>query len=335
MMIYAAFNREIQEGKIRPAYLFLGEESFLAESGASILTDKLLAPDEKSMNLSVFYGSDADSLPEALITMPVFGGHKVTIVRHAQELNERNQEAVLSYLTNPPTDGCLILLMKKLDKRKNFYKGLTGKIEHIECNKLRFNQLNIWIKEYISQWNKRLDNEALGRLTAINWPGLHELAGELDRLTLLVGDADVITARDVEEQGASSFAFSRWALTDAIAAGDMKSALSSSENLQFWSIKPMQIIYDLHKLFSGLWMVKWYDQNKKIGIGQKESGLHSFVFKKYLGYSKKISRKAIEDGLQRLLEADLNIKRGIRQPTIEVNMLVIDLARTTGKQAVR
>jgi DNA polymerase-3 subunit delta len=331
-MTYTAFKQEFVKGKIRPAYLFLGEEDFLAESGAAILTDKLLTPDEKSMNLSIFYGSEAVGLSDALNTMPVFGGYKVTIVRQAQDLNAKNQEVVLNYLANPPDDGCLILLSRKIDKRKNLLKEIFVKIEIVECDKPRPQQLNVWIKEHIAQWNKRLDQEALGKLTSINWPGLRELAGELDRLTLLVGDTEVITAKDIEAQGGGSYLFVRWALTDAVAAGDIKSALLSLENLQFWNSKPMQIINDLYRLFNGLWIVKYFVQRNKIGEGKQNSGLHPFVYDKYTGYAKKISHKAIEDGLLRLFEADLNIKRGIRQPDIELSMLVIDLASATRKR---
>ncbi|MCF7810122.1 DNA polymerase III subunit delta [bacterium] len=333
-MNFPTFRQMVQKDKIRPAYFFLGEEDFLAESGAAILTDKLLTPTEKSMNLSVFYGSEAISLPEALNTMPVFGGYKVTIVRHAQELNAKNQEAVIDYLKNPPNDGCLILLSRKVDKRKFLFKNLNKNIETVECDKPRFQRLNAWIKEYVAQWNKKLDNEALGKLTAINWPGLRELAGELDRLTLQVGDAEIITVKDIEDQGGGSYLFERWALSDAVAVGDLKKALISLENLHFWNTKPMQIINDLFKLFNGLWIVKYYIQHNKVVEGKQESGLHQFVYKKYTDYSRAIPRKVIEDGLLRLVEADLNIKRGIRQPAIELNMLVVDLTRAIGKRNI-
>ena len=56
-MNFVTFRQLVQKGKIRPAYFFLGEEDFLAENGAEILTNKLLTPDEKSMKSSKMTGT--------------------------------------------------------------------------------------------------------------------------------------------------------------------------------------------------------------------------------------------------------------------------------------
>ena len=327
-MNYSEFKKEIEKGKVRPAYFFVGEEDFLAANGIQAIIDKALQPDERTLNLTIFYGQDADGLLEALSALPVFAARRVTVVREAQDLKGRNFEAVLKYLEAPPEDGCLILRAGDVKKRKSFLSKVSAKIKPINCGKLRSNQLAGWMTEYVSKLGKRLDSEALGKLTSINWPSMLELAGELERLTLLVGDVEIISARDVEELGKMSFVFERWSLTDAIGTGDLNAAQNAATNLQFWNLKPTQIIGDLHRMFHKLWLIKWFQKQRKMDRAREKTGLHAFVFTKYTNYARRISEKALADGIMRILEADLNIKRGLRQSGQEVSLLVLELAQT-------
>lgn len=343
-MEYNSFKRELELGKILPAYLFTGEEDFLIERSVQSLIGKLLTPEERTLNLETFYGRDAVGLPEALNSLPVFAARRVTLVRQAQELDQMNLRIVLKYLEAPPDDGCFILWAGKFEKSKSFYREIVTKIEPVECKKQKYHQLTGWIKDHVRQWGKTLDREAVDRLMAINWPSMRELAGELERLTLLIGDKEVISVNDVEELGSGSFAFERWALTDAVGTGNVRASQKAAENLLLWHKKPMQIINDLHQHFQRMWLIQWYTKKGRIKLLHKNNksekekrevnemqqkiGLHHpFVLKKYVGYAQQISHKALEDGILRVLEADANIKRGIRQPVIEVNMLVLDLVR--------
>lgn len=327
-MNYSVFKREIERGKIRPAYLFVGEEDFLGMSGVQSIIDKALQPDERTLNLMIFYGQDAEGLPEALSALPIFATRRVNVVREAQDLKGRNLEAVLRYLEILPEDGCLILHAGKVDKRKSLFSQVLKKIDTIDCGKLRSNQLTGWMKDYTSKWGKQLDSEAIGRLTSINWPSLRELAGELERLTLLVGDEEIIRVRDVEELGEMSFVFERWALTDAVGTGDLNAAQKAANNLQYWNFKPTHMVGDLYRMFQNIWLIKWFQKQRKMDRAEAKIGLHSFVFRKYTNYARRISEKALTDGIMRILEADLNIKRGLRQPAQEISLLVLELAQT-------
>jgi len=330
-MDYAAFKREIDKGKIRPVYLFTGEEDFLAETGVQAIIDKALRPDERSLNLVVFYGKDANGLSETLNSLPIFADHRVTVVRQAQDLKDKNLTAVLMFINDSPTDSTLILWTGKIDKRRSFFKEISKKTDPINCNMMKSGQLSNWMREYLVKWDKRLEHDAVSKLLSINWPSLRELAGELERLTLLVGDVSTIRLKDVEELGEVSFEFERWALTDAIGSGNIKAAQQAAKNLQYWSMKPTQIIGDLYRMFHKLWQLNWYLRKKKLNQAKDAIGLHPYVFKKYVEYARKINHRILEDGILRLYEADLNIKRGLRQDWQEVTILVLELAHSISR----
>ena len=334
-MTYADFIKEFSSGKIRPAYFVTGVEEFLAETAVKKLTDALLKPDERTWNLSVFYGKDADGLLDALTALPILSRYRVTVVRQVQDLSEKLLDEVIRYLKSPSEDCCLILWADKLDKRSHFFKEISGtRVATIDCPKPNQRELSGWMTTYISQLGKKLDPDALGRLTAVNWPGLRELAGELDRLALMVGDSPVIRAADIDELGGGSFAFERWKLTEAVGSANITEALDAVDNLQRWGTKPIQIINDLQRLFINMWQIQWYLKHNQQSQAEKTIKLHPFVLKKYSGYVRGMSPNAVDDGILRILEADLAIKQGLRPETLEVGLLVADLVRLVGPNRI-
>ena len=313
-MTFAAFQKELERKKIRPVYLFAGKEDFLAETGIRSLVDMLITPEDKSLNYVVYYGKDAESLPETLFTPPIFSSRKVTVVRQAQDLSGRSLDAVEKYVKNPPKDGCLIMWTGDEDKRKKFYKKVSKLVDTINCARLRENQLGPWINEYSQKIGKKIESKALAQLCSINWPSVRDLASEIDRLGLMV--------EDVKDMGGGSFAFDRWILTDAVASGNKKLATEAVRRLYMSNIKPTQIIGDLYRLIRNLWIIKWFQSKRQINRAKDVIGLPPFVFNRYCNYTNNVTRNGLEDGILRLLEADLAIKRGLRKDELELGILI-------------
>lgn len=323
-MDFPTFLKEVRRGEFRSAYLFTGKEDFLAEIGVQELTARLLTADERELNLAVFYGRNAEALPEALATPPIFASRRVVLVRQAGELADRYLDAALAFLKNPPADGCLILLGGE-DRRRAFSKRFEGLLEPIACAKLKPSALHEWVVERVAKFGKKLDSEAAARFLAVGWPGMRELATEIDRLTLLVGDKTLITAQDVEESGGGSFEFARWRLTDAVADGNLAGALTVVENLMAWSVKPTQIVGDLYRLLWQLWFLRWHIEQGKGDQARKHIGAPDFVFQRLLRQAARFPTAVLEDGILHILEADLSIKRGLRPDFLESSILVADL----------
>lgn len=332
---FSAFQHEIIKGVIKPAYLFTGEEEFLADTGIQMLVDKLLTPEEKQLNLVRINGADADGLCDTLRTPPLFSKYRITIVKKADKLKDQPLDSVISFAKSPPKDGVLVLHAETIDKRYSFYKQLSNLVEIIECNKPRENEKISWIKGYISKQGKDIDDDAIARLIAVNWPGMRDLTSELDRLVLMVGDAQVITSKDIDEMGGGSFVIEIWKLTDAIGNADNGSSVLTAENLRSWNVRPTQVIASLFRFFQKLWVIKWAIAQGKIDQVRTRIGLIPFLFNRYTGFARKATMKGIEEGLLRILEADLNIKRGVHKGEMEIFLLVNQLSQTirSGNQA--
>jgi DNA polymerase III delta subunit len=327
---YSRFLQDLRAGKIATAYLFIGKEDYLAETGTQELVAKVLTDDEKDLNYNVVFPREAETLPMLLSTPPMFARRRVIIAKQAGELNEKPLEAIISYLRKPPQDSCLILLAGEPDKRRSFFKRMeelkaAHVIDPIVCAQLKSNEMSNWVLARMTASKKSLDKDALSQLLAVNWPSLRELAAELDRLLLMVGEKKTVTAADVEEMGKSSFEFERYHLGNAVSAGDRIDAFRSLENLLSWGSKPTQIIGDLYRQFWQLWIVKWHGDHRKRSEANKYLNVKEFILRKLEGYVERIPLVNLETALIRILDAELNIKRGLGDEIVEVNLLILEL----------
>jgi len=330
-LTFAVFIKELTAGKIRPAYLLSGSEDYLSETAVKRLIDKLLTAEERDFNLTTYYGKEAQNLPETLMSLPVFAQMRLTVVKQAQRISAPVLERVVEYLQDPPSDGCLLLWANKLDKRSKFYKTISKtKIPRVECNPLKGRDLSGWINRFLSEQNKKLDPEAMARLTSVNWQNLYDLSGELEQLSLMTGENNTITVKDIQELGTGSFPDERWKLTDAVGDSNLSGAHEALNNLLKWNFKPVQVIGDLQRMFIKMWTISWYVRKNRLAKGKAKVGLHPFVFDKYAKWVRRIGTKPLENGIIRIAEGDFYVKTGIRAAELEVHMLVTELTRLTG-----
>lgn len=324
-MDYSKFIGEVRKAVYKPAYLFLGKEDFLIEEGVQELVARLLKPDEKDLNLATLSNRDNETIARALSTPPLFASRRVIIIKQAGDVSPAVVDEIVRYLKIPPEDGCLILWAGEIDKRKAFSKKIEPLLDPVVCNKLKQGELASWIPRYIQRYEKSLDSEAISRLTGVNWPSLRELAGELDRLTLMIGSKPVITVADIEEMGGASFAMERWRLADAIGELNLSVAVSAVQNLQDWGIKPNQLIGDVYRVLYQLWFMRWHLDNKKIAEAKSRLDVKDFVFTKLQRQAGAVSTICLEDAIIKTLDAELSVKRGLRHDDYVALSLVIEV----------
>ena len=224
-----------------PVALICGEDDFAVKQCAKELYQKWSAEvggeDHEIIEATVSNGGDAlraiGKLREALQTLPFFGGGKVVWVRDcnflgddrtaasgdvtralgelAQELKEFNWQSVR-----------LIVSAGKVDKRKTFYKTLE-KIGRVECfdgwsvdDKDWASQAEMMADQLIQAREKRISDDALAELVARIGPQPRQIANEVEKLCLYVGDRAEITKADVNAICTKNKMARAFALGDAL-----------------------------------------------------------------------------------------------------------------------
>lgn len=86
---------DIGRGTIVPCYLIWGDEEYLVADALERLTEALLPPDQRDLNLFHMEGEseDIDALCDSLLTPPLIPGRKVIVVRNTSLFHSRESSA--------------------------------------------------------------------------------------------------------------------------------------------------------------------------------------------------------------------------------------------------
>ena len=111
---YGTFAKDLEAGKLKPAYYFLGAENVLKDEATTALLDKVLDPGLRDFNLDVRSAQQLE--PEDVLslctTLPMMAEHRVVVVRdvEAWKRKTRGKKAMLQYLEKPIPETVLVLI---------------------------------------------------------------------------------------------------------------------------------------------------------------------------------------------------------------------------------
>lgn len=276
-----------------------GEEEELARASVSTLKDQLLGPGTDDVfNCGQVY-ADEDSASTILIAakeIPVFAPRRVVIVKHADKITARDNEAWLAYLAEPCETTTLILVAEKLDKRLKWTQALVKRALVVDCSPLNGAALTEWIRGEAAQLDLKLTDEGIGVLRESAGHSLALIKRDLEKLALTTppgtaaGAAEVEAARGIEP-GASVFD-----LTKAIEARDCRRTLEIlARNLEAGEAL-LRILGALVWQYRRLWKMKeLFVQGKSAGEVSRPLGIEPYRVKSFFGrFSDPHMRRAFE-----------------------------------------
>src|SRR5437016_1953354 len=107
-----SFLRLVERGELPPVLLLHGPDSQLLDDALALVADRLF-PETASaaFGREVFDGreTDAQTVVTSAMTLPLLGGLRLVIVRHAQALGQRHAEALGAYARDPNPTTRLVL----------------------------------------------------------------------------------------------------------------------------------------------------------------------------------------------------------------------------------
>jgi len=244
-----------------PICLIWGEDEFTVkqkarERFATWSTDSD-GMDEEIIDASVNNSDEAlralAQLREALNTLPFFGGTKIIWFKNCNFLGDdrtATSQAVTAALADLADllkkfswQGVRLLISAgKVDKRRTLFKTL-GKLGTVEVfsgwsvnDRDWAAQAEAWALQAIRTADKSIQHEALGEL--IERAGGHpqQLASEVTKLVLYVGDRDDITIADIEAICLRNKQARAFALGDALGDRNLPSLLRRLDE-DLWEVK--------------------------------------------------------------------------------------------------
>lgn len=226
---------------LKPLVLIWGEDDYAVKQRARQLFQEWSVEvggfDHETIDATAANSGEAvtalGKLREALQTLPFFGGGKVILFQNCNFLGDErtaSSQLVTEHLTDLAQElkafswkGVrLIISAGKVDKRKTFYKTLekAGSVESfagwsMEDKNWEAEAENS-ARHQVKALNKEISDAALAKLVQFVGPHPRTLAGEIEKLTLFVGEQREIVEEDISAVVCRNKQSQAFALADAL-----------------------------------------------------------------------------------------------------------------------
>ncbi len=240
------FLTEVQSHKLRPAYVFVGDETFFRKRCREAILEHLVPPDLRDFSLFDFDLSETD-LAEVLDrarTPSLMAPFQVFFVKGVKTMfgrgsNEDKLSAIEQYCKDPNPDAVIIFVadhisipadarrMEMQDKER--YERIRETLGHycgiVELSRVEEGEAVRWIAEYCVTREVTIDPDAARELVDALGGDMMMVSNELEKLILYVGDKKRVSLGDVETMVLAAKQRSLYELTDAISSKDRVKAL--------------------------------------------------------------------------------------------------------------
>src|SRR5438046_281826 len=240
------FVSEVEARKLRPIYVFVGDEAFFRKKCRDAILQYLVPSDLREFSLFEFDLAETD-LAEVLDrarTPSLMAPFQIFFVRGVKTLfgrgsNEDKLNAIEQYCKDPNPDAVLIFVADHIsipaDARridltdKERYERIREAMGRycaiVELGRVEESEAVRWIQEYCGTGEVKIEADAARELVDSLGGDMMMISNELEKLILYVGEKKRVTLGDVETMVLAAKQRSLYELTDAISAKDRVKAL--------------------------------------------------------------------------------------------------------------
>jgi DNA polymerase-3 subunit delta len=241
------FVAEVADRKLRPAYVFIGDEVFFRDQCRQALLRHLVPEDLRDFSvhdLDLASSSIADVLDRAR-TPSLMSPFQVLFIRGVKNLygrgsHEEEFAAIEAYVKDPNPAAVLIFVadhisipadvrrmeMQDKDRYQRIRDTLGEYCGIVELARVEESDGMRWVIEHAQSEGVRVDQDAARELIDALGADMMLVSQELEKLILYVGEKKQITLGDVETMVLAAKQRSLYELTDAISAKDKPRALA-------------------------------------------------------------------------------------------------------------
>lgn len=240
------FVNELESHKLRPAYVFVGDEAFFRKRFRDAIIEHLVPADLRDFSLFEFDLAEND-LAEVLDrarTPSLMAPFQVFFVRGVKTFfgrgsNEEKLAAIEDYCKNPNPDALLVFVadhisipadlrrmeMQDKERYQRIRETMGPYCGIVELARVEEGEAVRWISEYCTSRAVKIDADGARELVDALAGDMMMISNELEKLMLYVGPRNRISLEDVETMVLAAKQRSLYELTDAISSKDRVRAL--------------------------------------------------------------------------------------------------------------
>jgi DNA polymerase-3 subunit delta len=312
-------------------FLVTGDDETLLADAVNRLVHELVGSEDRSLMVEDLDAeSDVSAIVDAAQTPPFLTASRVVVARAVGRFNADDVKPLVAYLADPlPTTHLVLVggggrLAKSLTDAVKAAGGTTTSTG-APVNKRDRGQ---WIDEQVAAAGIRLDNGAANVLAAWLGEDAGRLSGVLATLASTFDRGARLSAADIEPYLGRAGSVPPWDLTDAIDAGDVRTALVVLQRMIGGGDRhPLQLMAILHTHYTRLLRVDGSGARSESAVGEL-LGVKGFQAGKVLRQYERLGSTGVQRAIELLATADLDLRGQKEWPdNLVMEVLVARLAR--------
>jgi DNA polymerase-3 subunit delta len=295
---------------LKPVYLVCGDDDAKVDAWRA----RVRARAESERGPGGLEGFDARQTPPeqvvaALSELTFDTGTRYLLVDDAGAWKAGQLEPLERALSHPTPDTVLVLVV-----RGKALKGLTKIVEAAGGEMREYPapkpwELPKWVAGRAGELGLSIDKDAARALVDTIGPSQQALSRELEKLTLAIHPRTAITVEDVGENSSGAAAPRAYDLADAVAAGDVRAALTLGEELVASGERPAGLVFPVVR---SLRQVHGAVRLLESGASEKQAagklGMPPWLAKKTLAKARGADRASLERALCVFAELELGLR---------------------------
>lgn len=312
------------------AFLFIGDETYLKEKAIKELKSSLLADSSQELDYKIFYGGETNArdILNYATTFPFLAAKKLIVVKDFEKLEDEDKTRLIAYVKKPSKFTCLVLDASGEAALEDI-RSINRYVKVVRFDNLTDSQFRSWVKQFLASRDKTIEEDAIEILKELQGKSLSSLVQELEKLTVFVGERNVISEEDVEGLVGKSFMRTIFDLAWAIGEKKTDEALKLAAGATSAGKKTYEIIgllcWHLKKLLKAKMLQLKGESDISIARILRINRAHSNEFFKQ---TSSYSVDQLKSKMEALLQTDLDIKRARFDPVLMLEFAIIDLCLT-------
>jgi len=347
------FVSEARARKLRPAYVFVGDEAFLRDRCRDALLEHLVPSRLREFSV---YDLDLATIDLAEIlerarTPSLMAPFQIFLVRNVKILYGRGSHeeafaAIERYVKDPNPDAVLIFIAEHIsipadvrkmaltdrDRYDRIRKTLGEYCGMVELRRVDENEGMGWVMETTASHGVKIDSNAARELVDALGADMMLVSSKLEELMLYVGEKCQITLADVETMVLAAKQRSLYELTDAISAKDRPRALGVLEAILArgdGEDAAIGLLYMLARTFRQLLVIVEKNVRDSRAIWQalwQGFRVPPFAADDIIRQARRYqSRRELAQAIRRIARADLELRSNPPTKRLVLEQLVLDL----------
>jgi DNA polymerase-3 subunit delta len=300
---------------ISPAYLIVGDDTFLVEESRNEIVSKVgeISVDE--------FGPDDDprEILQALGTAPMFAERRVVVVTDLSAMSAEAHREITAYLEDPNPSVVLILISEKQVSKVGAAVRKIGR--QIDASRGRRNELIAWVREHAKTKGLKVSGESAAALIDAVGEDRMAVAQALEEMALANPGGSVAPSQ-VERQFQGRADAKIFGFVDAVASRQPGTALDFLHRLFQQGEAPQSLFWMLTRHFRML-LAALDLRPPQI---EEMLGLPRWRAEKLARQAKGFSKEELSEAYQLLGDADRKMKRSEEPEELTLERIVVEIA---------